>query len=364
MNVTELTQPLSDVVSAARFSPDGQTLLVSSWDTDIYVYNRDDNGAFAFSRKICSTAPVLDLAWNANGTTFYAVGLAQQVLQYQLDGDNIPHTVLSVHDSGACRVRYSAKHNVVISIAWDETMHIHNLENGGVSRMALSGKPVALALNDDYAVVTLVNRKVYVHDLATLKNQCTQTFAQQQQEEEKPVAGEGPVQLRESSLKFLTRDVACMPDGKGFVCSSIEGRVGVEWFDKEDNKQMYAFKCHREKTTTVNEKGESVPLDVVFPVNAVAFHPVHKGSFATGGGDGVVALWDANTKRRIKQYQKLPGSVACLEFSADGRYLAIGVSPGFEDGKEQNEPDQSLIKVVIRELGESEAKGKAAKEKS
>lgn len=41
--------------------------------------------------------------------------------------------------------------------------------------------------------------------------------------------------------------------------------------ESQDNK--YAFKCHR--------KG-----DKVFPVNAMAFHPIY-GTFATGGCDNV-----------------------------------------------------------------------------
>jgi len=85
---------------------------------------------------------------------------------------------------------------------------------------------------------------------------------------------------------------------------------------------------------------------------------VHKGTFASGGGDGTVALWDGITKRRIRQYQKFPASIASLAFSHDGRYLAVGYSPGFEDGKEDlNAP----VGVVIRELSDNEAKGKGSK---
>ena len=39
-----------------------------------------------------------------------------------------------------------------------------------------------------------------------------------------------PEQRRESSLKFMLRDVRCMPDGEGYVTSSVEGRVAVEFF--------------------------------------------------------------------------------------------------------------------------------------
>ena len=58
-----------------------------------------------------------------------------------------------------------------------------------------------------------------------------------------------------------------MPASVGFVCSSIEGRVSVDYLDKDPSVQgkKYAFKCHR---TTASDG-----VETVFPVNAVAFHP-------------------------------------------------------------------------------------------
>jgi cell cycle arrest protein BUB3 len=163
-----------------------------------------------------------------------------------------------------------------------------------------------------------------------------------------------PWQTRESSLRYLTRAVACMPNDAGYATSSIEGRVAVEWFEDtaESQARKYAFKCHRQPAPD----GDG---DVVYPVNALAFHPVH-GTFASGGGDGTVALWDAEAKRRLKQYQKFPNSVAALAFSNDGKYLAVGVCPGFETGQEDY-TGSGATSILIRELGESEAKGKGAK---
>lgn len=160
-----------------------------------------------------------------------------------------------------------------------------------------------------------------------------------------------PWQRRESSLKFMTRAVACMPNDAGYASSSIEGRVAVEWFDPsaESQARKYAFKCHRQSQDDV---------DVVYPVNALAFHPIY-GTFASGGGDGVVALWDGIAKRRIRQYQKYPSSIAALSFSSNGKYLAIAVSPGFEEGTENM--SEGVVKIFVRELGETEAKGKGTK---
>jgi hypothetical protein len=56
----------------------------------------------------------------------------------------------------------------------------------------------------------------------------------------------------------------------------------------------YAFKCHR-----LGEGGR----DVVYPVNAIAFHP-QLGTFASGGGDGVVNTWDGQNKKRLFQISR------------------------------------------------------------
>lgn len=197
----------------------------------------------------------------------------------------------------------------------------------------------------------MASRALHIYDLATLAADSVAAAAVPSLEPTRPLLTE-PWQRRESALKFMARAVACMPNDAGYASSSIEGRVAVEWFDPSASSQArkYAFKCHRQ----ASPEG----IDVVYPVNALAFHPSH-GTFASGGGDGFVALWDGVGKRRIRQYQKYMASVAALSFSSDGRFLAVGISPGFEDGEE--EIGEGVVKVFVRELGENEAKAKAAK---
>ena len=69
----------------------------------------------------------------------------------------------------------------------------------------------------------------------------------------------------------------------------------------------------------------------VYPVNALAFHPQH-GTFATGGGDGLVCIWDAAAKKRITQLPSFGAPVSALEFSPDGALLAIATS-AWDEGK-------------------------------
>jgi cell cycle arrest protein BUB3 len=201
----------------------------------------------------------------------------------------------------------------------------------------------------------MTSRLVHIYDLPTLAKALAASSNGSSGASSAPVEVE-PWQHRESSLKFLTRAVSCMPNDAGYSTSSIEGRVAVEWFEDtaESQARKYAFKCHRQ--TAPDEEGGG---DVVYPVNALAFHPVY-GTFASGGGDGTVALWDAEAKRRMRQYQKFPNSVAALAFSRDGKYLAIGVCPGFETGME-GYTGEGETKLFIRELGDTEAKGKGSK---
>jgi cell cycle arrest protein BUB3 len=248
---------------------------------------------------------------------------------------------MSTHAAGVRNIVYSAPHNLLISASWDSTLHLHDLSRpGDFASIRLPSKPFSLSASPTKLVVAMASRAVNIYEMEKLSD-----AAKRGSEESVELA---PWQQRESSMKYMTRAVACMPNDAGYSSSSIEGRVAVEWFDPSDESQSrkYAFKCHRQ---TVDGQ------DIVYPVHALAYHPVH-GTFATGGGDGVVALWDAVAKRRIRQYQKFPASVQTIDFSSDGKFVAVGVSPGFEDGVD-DVPD-GVIKVFIRELSSSEAQGK------
>lgn len=218
-------------------------------------------------------------------------------------------------------------------------MHVHHLNDPSkpLETISLPNKPFSLSATTTKLVVAMASRALHIYELSTLASES---------------AVKEPWQRRESSLKFMTRAVAGMPTDLGYASASIEGRVAVEWFDPSPTSQArkYAFKCHR----APNAEG----MDVVYPVNALAFHPVH-GTFASGGGDGFVALWDGVAKRRIRQYQKHSSSVAALSFSGDGKRLAVAVCPGFEDGKEG--VGEGQMAIFVRELADGEAKGKGAK---
>ncbi|KAK4174179.1 putative mitotic checkpoint protein BUB3, partial [Triangularia setosa] len=337
----EVAQPPNDAVSSLVFSNDSShRLLVSSWDKHVYLYEVVNDQANLVN-KYEHRAPVLDVCFGANNNEAFTAGMDRQVKRIDLTTGE--QTLLSKHSEPVRCVVYSPSHSLLISASWDNTLHVHNLSSSPSEPLVipLPGKPHALSSSPTKLVVAMTARLVHIYDLPTLASSTTLP---------------SPWQTRESSLKFLTRAVACMPNDAGYATSSIEGRVAVEWFEDtpESQARKYAFKCHRQAAP--EEEGGG---DIVYPVNALAFHPVY-GTFASGGGDGTVALWDAEAKRRMRQYQKFPEAVAALGFSGDGKYLAIGVCPGFETGMEDYD-GKGRTRVFVRELGETEAKGKGAK---
>ena len=365
----EVTDAPSDIISSIKFASSRRKFLASSWDRYVYIYEITESGA-SLAQKIQHRAPVLDAVWGEDEDVIYSGGLDWDVrrsysldiscfvlITGRIDLKTSEQTVISSHSAAVHALAFSKDHQILISSSWDSTINIHHTSNHSEnrpfpSRLNLRQKPFSISLSKSKLVVAMASRALDVYSLESL----LEATANSNPSAENPFLTLDPWQKRESSLKFQTRAVACMPNDQGYASSSIEGRVAVEWFDPsaESQAKKYAFKCHRQPTS------DGSGVDVVYPVNALAFHPIH-GTFASGGGDGFVAVWDGITKRRIRQYQKFPASIAGLDFSSDGKYLVIAVSPGFEDGKE-GEGGGGEVKIFVRELSESETKPKAAKE--
>ena len=119
----------------------------------------------------------------------------------------------------------------------------------------------------------------------------------------------------------------------------------------------------------------------IYPVNAISFHREYN-TFATGGSDGLVNIWDGANKKRLCQFHKYPTSVSrsvrllqsfakssdqiiisltviffSLSFSNDGTVLAIASSYMFENV--DNPPDPLPEDAIfIRHVSDQETKPK------
>ncbi|EKM75034.1 hypothetical protein AGABI1DRAFT_116607 [Agaricus bisporus var. burnettii JB137-S8] len=320
---TTLPSPPFDSVSALHFAPSSpDRLLVSSWDTTVRYYDTSDT-APELKAKFDHRAAVLACAFSddAHG---YSGGLDTSVRELDLSTEKI--TNLGQHADTISSMSWSNSQNCLITGSWDRTLRFWDPRLAQTSSQTQSHSTPEriyhLDLIDTTLVIAMASRLFHIYDLRNMSS---------------------PTQQRESSLKYMTRSLACMPDGQGYATASTEGRIAVEYFDPSPTSQekKYAFKCHRQ---TVDD------VDRVWPVNALAFHPVYN-TFASAGSDGTVSIWDHKVKKRLRQYPKLNTPLSAIAFNKEGTKLAMGVSYTWDDGERGLKTAQQPM-IVIRKLGD------------
>ncbi|GHJ84219.1 hypothetical protein NliqN6_0621 [Naganishia liquefaciens] len=329
-------QPPMDGLSSVSWSGDSSKLLVSSWDGSVQVHDTSALQSGPRPPSVYSTqAAILAATFSpqtSNGRTAYSGGLDKRLREWDFEtGQN---RVLGKADDALSTVTACGDSGVVVTGSWDAMLRVWD-PRAATALVATHQLPskvycASFASASSSLVVSMAHRNVHVYDVRKL---------------------EEPKQKRESALKFMTRSVACMADGKGWASGSIEGRIAVEYFDAELESRKYAFRCHRQTIDGV---------DCVYPINALAYHPIHN-TFASGGSDGTVSIWDHNAKKRMKQYPAFATEVSCLAFSPDGEKLAIGVSYEHDNGVSQ--PDlmgKTALLVKTTVMDDCRPKTKAA----
>ncbi|PWN41394.1 WD40 repeat-like protein, partial [Ceraceosorus guamensis] len=266
-------------------------------------------------------AAVLDVCWISEKL---AASAALDRRVRLLDTHTGQSNIIGKHTNAVNTIRYCPDTKLLITTSWDQTLQLWSVEEGPSSAprslhiIELPAKPLAVDIStapaseastsSDFVprlVVAMTTRRVHVYETRKLRAACDR-HATKEDEAWKPA------QVRDSSLKFMTRDLKCMPDGTGFAASSIEGRIAVEFFE-DDGSKKYAFKCHRQVVDGV---------DTVYPVNAMCFHPTH-GTFASLGGDAFAAVWDAAARKRRMLYQRFPSPLSAGAVSGDGLLFAV-----------------------------------------
>lgn len=319
----KLKSPPEDGISSVQFGPNSsQFLLVSSWDSQVRLYDVVNN---TLRVKYPHMMPVLDCCFQ-DPIHVWSGGLDAQLKTFDINSST--ETTFGTHENAIRCVEYSPDINCVVTGSWDSTVKIWDpRQNTCTGTYSQPDKVYTMSLAGEKIVVGTAGRKVWVWDLRNM------SYVQQK---------------RDSSLKFQTRCIGCFPNKQGYVLGSIEGRVAVEYLDPspEIQKRKYAFKSHRSK-----EGG----IELIYPVNAISFHKEYN-TFATGGSDGFVNIWDGFNKKRLCQFHKYPTSISSLCFSNDGSVLAIASSYMHEhENPPDNVPEDA---VFIRYVSDQETKPK------
>lgn len=282
-----------DTISSVKFGPNSvQFLLVSSWDGTVRLYDVTSN---TMRLKYMHDHPVLDCCFQ-DAVHSYSGGLDNTLKMFDFNSNT--ETVVGTHDNAIRAIEYASEVQGILTGSWDSTVKMWDPRQPRcVGTYHQPDKVYTMSVCGETFVVGTAGRKVIVWDLRNM------SFIQQR---------------RDSSLKYQTRCIRCFPNKQAYVLSSIEGRVAVEYLDinPEMQKKKYAFKCHRIKEGAIEN---------IYPVNAISFHQTYN-TFATGGSDGYVNIWDGFNKKRLCQFHRYPTSISSLCFSHDGTVLAIACS--------------------------------------
>ncbi|XP_060527059.1 mitotic checkpoint protein BUB3 [Cylas formicarius] len=312
-----------DAISSVKFGPNtNQFLLVSSWDSSVRLY---DIGANSLRHKYIHDNAVLDCCFT-DAVHAFSGGLDNALKSFDFNAAS--ETLVGSHNNAIKCVEHCPELNCILTGSWDHHVKLwDNRTSACAGNYNQSDKVFSMSVCGEKLLVATAGRKVLVWDIRNM------SYA---------------LQKRETSLKYQTRCIRAFPNKQGFVLSSIEGRVAVEYLDTspEVQKKKYAFKCHR-----IKEDG----LEKIFPVNAISFHPIHN-TFATGGSDGFVNVWDGFNKKRLCQFHQYHTSVTSLSFSHNGSILAIACSYFLEEDNPPNPLPEDII--YIRTVTDQETKPK------
>lgn len=182
------TPSQSDGVSSLEFSSTDPNILISgNWNKQVTLFDVSTNTILL---KQSHQAAVLDVCFQSTDSILSA-SLDKTIKQTQIQTNNA--TTIGKHDDAVKSVLYSQPLSLVISGSWDKTVRLWDQRTGKEQALIKQPQKVfSMDMSGNMLVVGMSERLVHIYDLRSMQT---------------------PVEKRESSLKFMTRVVKCMPSG-------------------------------------------------------------------------------------------------------------------------------------------------------
>ncbi|CDH16232.1 related to Cell cycle arrest protein BUB3 [Zygosaccharomyces bailii ISA1307] len=280
---------LSDVVILSELSQ----LAVTAWDGSLSIYDYSDKKV-QLNTTLRHQFPLLCcVACGDRGEHIYCGGVQGEVLLANRASSKfqvVRNNTATLGVTSMCCYR-----NTVICGSWDGLLQVVDREsNEIVFKMQLNDKILSMDSNNERLVVATARNKVFWWSLPFGKDS---SFGNEV----------------ESGLKFQTRRIKLTPQGDGYVSSSLDGRVAVQYF--QDEQRKFAFRCHRMNLADTN---------FVFPVNGLAFLP-NSTVLYTGGADGCVLCWNLATRKKVDQLPKFNEN-SVVQLACNNEILCVATS--------------------------------------
>lgn len=318
-SILDLGEPIVDAISRIRFAPRSNNLLISSWDSVLRLYDVDGS---VRRLEAPSDGALLDCCFQEEMAALSA-GSDGCVRRYNLCSG--AQDVVGKHDDSVTCIEYSEETGQVITAGLDKTLmfwDVH-MENASIGWTRIGDSDVWSMSLCGFYLLAAVGIAVNVYDLRNLK---------------------GPVQSKESSANFHVKCVRSFSSNQGYAVGSIDGCVALEYFDTTKTHDMgCVFQCH--------PKSKNGRYHLV-SVNDIGFHPRYD-TFITGDNEGYAIIWDAQSRKRLFELQRYPGSVASLSYNHSGQLLAVASSYTFQEANEVEEAPRIYLHQLDNFAGPS-----------
>ena len=127
--VTRFANIHSDVIHAARFSPDGKRIATAS--ADKYTRTLDAATGQILLRFEGHTNYVLSVAWKGDGQTLVTSGADNAIKVWDVATADQKRTIDNGFSKAITKVEYIGETDNVVSCSGDRSVRFHNAENGG-----------------------------------------------------------------------------------------------------------------------------------------------------------------------------------------------------------------------------------------
>ncbi|XP_062094845.1 protein RAE1-like isoform X2 [Humulus lupulus] len=314
----QVAEPPNDSISSLSFSPKADLLVATSWDNEVRCWeikHNSSNGTTETRLKasISHEQPVLCSTWNDDGTIVFSGGCDNQVKMWPLTTPDAQPTTVATHHAPIKDLAWIPEMELLVTGSWDRTLKYWDIRQASpVHTQPLPDRCYTLSVRHPFMVVGTADITLIVFDLRNPQ-----------------------VEMRRfpSPLIYQTRCVAIFPDNQGFLVGSIEGRVGVQHFDFSQQYKNYTFKSHKDGNT-------------LYSVNSINFQPVYH-TFSTAGSDGVVTIWDKNSKQKLKTIAKCNQPVSCATFNNNGSIFVYSVCYDWSKGEVEQDPGTSKSQIFL-----------------
>lgn len=294
--IVEVPQSPLDYISDISLLEDPQQFAVTSWDGFLSIYDYDaGEQRVALSLRLKHQFPLLSCCYvvRGHGRQIYVSSVQGEILEADLESERfvvVENNVAELGVSCMCCVR-----GQLLCGSWDGSLQVVNCATNSVGfhwKLSDGSKILSMDGNDDRLILATTGNKVRWFPVPLQPNDGMEV---------------------ESGLKYQARRIRLTPAGDGYVTSSLDGRVAVEYFDDESRK--FAFRCHRMNLVDTN---------MAFPVNALSFLPGSEILY-TGGSDGCVSCWNLHTRKKVEQLPKF-NEDSVVKLQSNDKVLCVATS--------------------------------------